>query len=122
MLTHQSGSCRDINLSEILAIVPGKIIGEEAGILCVSAESAELGAIAVEDNAVDATLLDADAVVGIGVCGVEVEDPEQAGALEDEDLVSLVLQRDVRLWSVQPAVFLLRPVHGPVEVVEKLVT
>ena len=85
------------------------------------AVAAKVLAVGAEDDSVGALLLDADAVVGEAVLGVEVEDPEKAGALEDDDFVALVLQADVGLRRVQPAVLLFGPLHLAVEFVEESV-
>lgn len=121
MATHNGGAGRDVNLHEILPVIPREIGGEEALVVLNPAEAAELRRVGVEDDAVSARLLDADAVVGEAAAGVEVEDPEQARALEGDDLVAVVLERDVRLRAVQPAVLLLRPLHLAVELVQELV-
>ena len=81
--------------------------------------SAKRLAIAAEHDPVRALLLNANAVVGEAVGRVEVEDPQQARALEDDDLVALVLQANVRLRRVQPSVLLLGPLHLAVELVEE---
>ena len=57
----------------------------------------ELGGVGVERESVRAGRVDADAVVGVALVGVEVEAPEEAGALENDHFVRLVLATDVRL-------------------------
>lgn len=52
---------------------------------------------------------------------MEIEDPKEPCALEDQDLVALVLQADVGLRGVEPAVLVLGKLHGAVELVEELV-
>lgn len=83
--------------------------------------AAEYLAIGANDNPVGSLLLNADAVVGEAVGRVKVEDPEQAGALKYNDLVALVLEADVGLWRVQPAILFLGPLHLAVKLVEELV-
>lgn len=109
-------------MGAVLAVVPREVRGKEAGLGIKTVEAAMILGIRVEHDTVGARLLDADAVVGVAVGVVEVEDEDQAGALKDDDLVTLVLERDVGLRSVQPAVLVLGQVHRPVEVVEVLVT
>lgn len=119
---YQGGSSRDINLEAIGPIIPRQIIGEEPGVFLIASEATEFRVIGVQHDTIRAGILDADAVIGEAVCGVEVEDPEEAGALEDEDLVALMFQADVSLRRMQPAVFLLRQLHGAVELVEEFVS
>ena len=109
-------------MGAVLAVVPREIRGEEASLGIETVEATVLLGIRVENDAVGARLLNTDAVVGEAVGVVEVEDEDQAGALKDNDLVALVLERDVGLRGVQPAVLVLAQVHRPVKVVEELVT
>jgi hypothetical protein len=81
----------------------------------------EVLAVRVEHNPVLASDVDTDSVVGIALRGVEIEDKHNACPFKDNDLVSLVLKRDVGLWSVQPTIFLLALVHLAIKVVEERV-
>lgn len=65
--------------------------------LVKSVVSTKLLVVARENDRVIAGFLDADAVVGEGVCGVEVEDEEETSALENNHFVNFVLERDVCL-------------------------
>lgn len=96
--------------------------GKEACALVEPVEPAEVLCIGVEYYPVGPRHLDADAVVGVALGGVEVEDENDTGPLEHDDLVALVLERDVGLWGVEPAVFGLSEVHGPVEIVQEMVS
>lgn len=109
-------------MGAVLAVVPREVGSEEASLGIETVEATVILGIRVENDAVGARLLDADAVIGVAVGVVEVEDEDQAGALKDDDLVTLVLERDVGLRGVQPAVLVLAQVHRPVKVVEELVT
>lgn len=113
---------RNVHMGAVLAVVPRKVGSEEASLGIETVEATVLLGIRIENDAVGALLLNTDAVVGVAVGVVEVEDKDQAGALKDDDLIALVLERDVGLWGVQPAVLVLGQVHRPVKVVEVLVT
>ena len=52
---------------------------------------------------------------------MEVEDEEQASPLKDDDLVTLVLQADVRLRGTEPLVLFVEVLHGGIELVQHLV-
>lgn len=119
--TYQRRPRRDIYLQEIAPPVPRQIGREEARFLHVPPEAAKQGIIRVEEDAVRARLLGPDAVIGEAFGRMEIEDPQQARTLEDEDLVELVLQAYVGLRRVQPAVLLLRGLHRAVELVQELV-
>lgn len=116
--THQSTTARNIHMGPILPAIPLHGRGKEARGRIVAPVPAEFLGVSIERDVVRALVLDADAVVGVAVGGVEVEDEDGAGALEDDDLVALVLEADVGLGGVQPAQRRLGPVHGPVEGVE----
>lgn len=117
--TYDGSSCGDVHLEEVLPVVPRKGRSEKARILGDVAVAAESLAVGAEHNAIRAFLLDADAVIGEAVGGVEVEYPEQASALKHNDLVAFVLETDVCLRGVQPPVLLLCPLHFAVEFVEE---
>lgn len=104
-------------MEEVLSVVPGEIGGEEAGALVNATQTAERRAVGVQDNAVSTSLLNTNTVVCEAVRRVEVEDPEKTGTLEDNDLVALILEGDVSLVRVQPAILLLGPLHLAVKVV-----
>lgn len=108
-------------MEEVLSVVPGEIGGEEAGALVNATQTAERWAVGVQDNAVSTSLLNTNTVVCEAVRRVEVEDPEKTGTLEDNDLVALILEGDVGLVRVQPAILLLGPLHLAVKVVQEVV-
>lgn len=115
---HNRRPAWNIHLQEVLAVVPRKWRREEARALIHITMAAKLLRICAEHNLVGALLLDSNAVVGEAVLRVEVEDPEEASALKDNDLVALVLEADVGLGRVEPAVLLFGPLHLAVELVE----
>ena len=108
-------------MEEVLSVVPGEIGGEEAGALVNATQTAERWAVGVQDNAVSTSLLNTNTVVCEAVRRVEVEDPAKTGTLEDNDLVALILEGDVCLVRVQPAILLLGPLHLAVKVVQEVV-
>lgn len=77
--------------------------------------------ITVEDNLVGARNIDTDPVISEALSMMEVEDEHRAGPLKDNNLVTLVLERDVCLRGMQPAILGFGQVHGTVKVVEVLV-
>jgi hypothetical protein len=119
MKTYNRSPRRNIHLQEILPLIPLKRRSEEARILRHIAMPAKRFTISTEHDPIRAFLLNANAVVGKAVGRVEVEDPQQARALEDDDLIALVLKADVGLRRVQPSVLLLGPLHLAVELVEE---
>jgi len=121
-LTYDGGSCWNVDLHKILAVVPWHISREESGILRDAVQTTKGWAISVDDNAVSTSLLNTNPVVGKAVARVEVKDPEQPGALKDDDLVLLVLEGDVGLWAVEPAIFLFCPLHLAVKLVQEAVS
>ena len=56
--------------------------------------------VSAEYDPVSALLLNTITVVSEAVGRVEVEDPQETSTLEDDDLVTLMLQADVRLWRM----------------------
>lgn len=56
--------------------------------------------VSAEYDPVSALLLNTNTVVSEAVGRVEVEDPQETSTLEDDDLVTLMLQADVRLWRM----------------------
>lgn len=117
--TYDRSPARDIYLQEVLPLVPRERCGEESRTLVHIAVATERLCVRVQHDLVRALLLDTNAVVGEAVLRVEVEDPQETGTLEHDDLVALVLQADVCLWCVQPAILLLGPLHLAVELVEE---
>lgn len=119
--THQGSAVRNIHMRPVLPPIPLHRSGEEARSRVIASMPSEFLRIAIEGDGVDARALDADAVVGVAVGGVEVEDEHSTSALEDDDLVALVLEADVGLGAAEPAEAPLGGVHGPVEGVEQAV-
>lgn len=120
--THDGGSRWDVDLHKVLTVVPWQISREESGILRNAIQSSKSWTVSIDDDAVSTGLLDTDPVVGKAVAWVKVEDPEKSGALKHNDLVLLVLEGDVGLWSVEPTILLFCPLHLAVEVVQEAVS
>ena len=110
-----------VNLDVIPSAIPFEICCEESDAFVNSAPSTELRSVGVENRLVGSRLVDADAVVSVAVAGMEIEDEKQAGSLENDNLVGLVLQADVCLRSCQPSILLFHVLHGTVKVIEPLV-
>lgn len=108
-------------MSAVPPVVPLQRLGEEPCVRVDSAKAAVLLGVRVEHNPICACDIDTDAVVLKALCWVEVESKHHASPLKDDDLVTLVLERDVRLGSMQPAILVLAQVHGAVKVVEELI-
>lgn len=108
-------------MSPVLAVVPFHGRGEEASAFINATMAANILVVGVQNNLVRSRNLNADSVVGIALGGVEIENEDNAGPLKDDDLVSLMLERDVCLWRRQPTVVLLRGVHETIKVVEELI-
>lgn len=66
-------------------------------------------------------LLNTNSVVRIRILRMEVEDPQQARPLKDQDLICFILQADICLCRMQPAVLLFRPLYLTVELVQELI-
>lgn len=119
--THQSSPRRNINLNKIITPIPRQISGKEASLLDIPTQSSKSGIIGIKNNAIRARDINTDAIIREALRRVEIEDPQQARAFKDEDLVILILQTDVRLRGMQPAVFGFGVLHRAVEVVEESV-
>lgn len=105
-------------MGPVLPAIPLHWRSIKLGIRVDAAEATDLLGVGVEHDLVGAGHVDADPVIGKALGGVEVEDEDAAAALEHDDLVALVLEADVGLGCVQPAVVGLRQVHLAVELVE----
>lgn len=109
-------------MSPVLAVVPLHGSGEESSSLIHPRVTSKVFGVSVEDNLVRAGHINADSVVGEALSGVEVEYEDYTSPLKNNDLVVLVLERDVRLRRGQPAVLALGGVHCAIKVVQKLVS
>jgi hypothetical protein len=78
---------RHIHTYEVLGAAPRKRRGEEPCLILDIAVAAKRGTIHVDDHSVRARVLYADPVVREAVAGVEVEGPQEARALEHNDLL-----------------------------------
>ena len=68
-------------------------------VLIETTESAELCGVRVEDDLIRSRLLNADAIVGEALLGVEVEEEEKTASLEHSNLVTVMLPTDVPLHT-----------------------
>lgn len=108
-------------MSPVLPVVPFHGSSEESSVLVNSRMTSKFLRVAIQYDPVCASFFDSNSVITEAVGWVEVEDEHQAGTLKHNHLVSLVLERDVRLWCMKPAVLCLGQVHVLVKVVEELV-
>lgn len=120
--TYQSSPARNINLDEITPPIPCKVGREESRLLLVSPKPPKLSVVSIKHDPVRTGFLDTDSVISEGPGRMEIEDPEKTRALEDEDLVRFILQADVCLRGVQPAILLFGQLHGAVKFVEVFVS
>ena len=89
-----------INLKEVLPFIPGKRCREESRTFVDVSVSSKLLAISADHDSICTFLFDSDTIVGEAALWVPVEDPQETGALEHNDFVTLVLEADVGLWGV----------------------
>lgn len=95
---------------------------QEFGVLVDGVEPSNLLSVRVEHDLVSASHIDSDAVIGIAIAGVEIENEDQASSLVDNHFVPFVLEGDIRLGRVQPTILVFALVHQSVEMVEILVS
>jgi hypothetical protein len=53
---------------------------------------------------------------------MEIEDEEQPSPFEDDDLIALVFEGDVRLGRIKPAILYFEMLYGSVKVVQVFVS
>src|ERR1700753_171876 len=109
--THDCSAAWYVDMRPVLPRVPLHGRREEARLVIDAVEPALLLGVRLEDDAIRARNLDSYPVVGEACRRVEVEDEDQPGALKDNHLVPFVLERDVRLFGMQPAELGLACVH-----------
>jgi len=117
----QGDSARDVNLQVVLAVVPFHGLREEVAVLINAAVPAELLRVRVQDDLVFSGDINTDSVVCVGIGCVEVEDEQQSGTLEDDHLVILAFEADIRLRACEPLVLRLEVLHGTIKVVKFVV-
>ena len=120
-MTHNGRSCRQIDLDEVLASIPLERGGKEPRAFHIPPKTTICYVVSVQYDLIGASLLNAYTIVRVALRRVEIKDPQQARSLEHNDLILLVLQADVCLRRMQPAVFLFGPLHFAVEFIEKFV-
>jgi hypothetical protein len=117
--TYDSRTTRNVNLNEVLPVVPCKWCREEAGGLINVAMATKVLAVRAKDNPIGSLLLYTNTIVCKALRGMEVEHPKKPGSLKCYHLVHLVLEADVCLRGVQPAILLLSPLHLAVKLIEE---
>ena len=121
-MTHNGGSGRQIDLEEVLASIPLKRCRKEPRAFHVPPKATVCYVVSIQYDLVGASLLNAYAVVRVALRGVKIEDPQQACSLENNDFVLLVLQADMCLRRMQPAVLLFGPLHLAVKFIEEFIS
>jgi hypothetical protein len=91
-LSYQSSSAGNVDVSPVLSAIPFHGGGEESSVLIDTAVTADILAICVENHTVCSCDIDSNAVVTEAVGWVEIEDKHQSSSLEDNNLVTLMLQ------------------------------
>jgi hypothetical protein len=103
------------HLREVLAVVPlerGRLV-HDGGIDIL--ETTVFFVVRREHDLVRAGYFDAHTIVGEGLGRMEVEDEQETRTLEHDQLVDLVLERDVSLWRGEPSMLFLQLVHVRIE-------
>mmetsp|Transcript_155367 Transcript_155367/g.498494 ORF Transcript_155367/g.498494 Transcript_155367/m.498494 type:complete len:736 (-) Transcript_155367:1057-3264(-) len=115
-----SGAGRQIQLDRVRPLVRAPQDREGVGTVqpLVPSEATFVG---VQDEAHGLIHAHADLVAHKALRGVEVEDEQKLTALKGDDLVSLVLERDVLMLRTQEAVAVLAGVHELVEILKELI-
>lgn len=109
-------------MSKVSSSVPFEWSGKELGALVNSVQSSILLVVRAKNNLVLASNIDTNSVISKAVGGMEVEDKDQSSTLVDNDLVTLMLQADISLWGVEPAILRLEMLHSGIKLVEELVS
>ena len=91
LLTYQGRPRRDVNLHEILPVVPRKIRREISRIPSYMSQTSKGCIICVEDDSICSSYFDADTIVGERFTRMEIEYPQKSATFEDDHLVGLVL-------------------------------
>lgn len=95
---------------------------EEASTLIEPVVAARFLRVTVQDNLVFSGHFNADAVVAVALAGMEVENEDKPRSLKHNDFVAFMLQGNVSLGRVEPAITLFAVVHQLVKCVEELVS
>lgn len=75
-VTYYSSSCRYVNLSEVLSIIPSKCSGEEPRRRINAVEATNLLGISLQDNLVSARNFNTNTVISEALSWVEVKDKD----------------------------------------------
>ncbi len=107
---------RQINGGAIANGSIGKWYGSgEVGLLCIDASmAAESRRIAVEDKPVF-TGFEVNGIIREGLCRVEAEKEDEAGALESQQLIRLMLEDQLNLGRLEKFVFGCDTYHSLIE-------
>ena len=95
--TYQSRPRRNINLDKVGPSIPAHISSEEARLLDIAPKTPKGGIIGIKHNTISTSNINANAIIRKALRGMEIENPQQTRPLKDKNLISLVLQTDVRL-------------------------
>lgn len=116
---YHSGTTGDVYVSPVASTIPLHWCREESGIRINPVEASKISCVGIKDDAISSGRVNANAVVAEALCGMEVENENQSSSFKNNDFVSLMLERDVGLRSMQPTECALSVVHGLVEIVQK---
>ena len=101
----KNSSTRNIQLQEILAVIPLHRLRNASRLFMVNAlVSTKLLAVRIKYNTVSAWNLNTNTIVGVGVSWVEVKHKQQPSTLKDNHSITLMLQRNVCLWGREPLI------------------
>lgn len=115
---NQGSPGREVGLDVIASSVPSQRVCEVVDRVIHASMTPVLFGVGVKHNFVLARSLHTNSVIRITVGPVEIKDEEQACPFKDNNLVRLVLERDVRLRCREPLVLAFRVVHASIEVVQ----
>jgi hypothetical protein len=118
---HKGRATRNVHLHKMLPITPWPIRRKELALLTHTIMSSKARLIRIQSNPVLPRRGDSNAVVGKRFCRVEVENEDRTGTIKDEDLITLMLERDEGLRGREPSDLGLGMVHGRIELVQELV-
>ena len=121
-VSYNSCPCGYIDLQKVFPSIPSKRCREESRTLVHISVPTKHLAVRANYYPVGALLLDTHTIVCETGRGVEIEDPEQTSPLKYDDLVAFVLQANVGLRRMEPAILLFGPLHFAVKFIKESVT
>lgn len=122
METYQSSSARNIDMCPVFPSIPLHSCREETCFFINPVMATNSFRVAVQYDFVGSRHVDSDTVVAEASVCVEVEDKNESCPLKYNYLVSFVLQGDISLGRVQPAILCLAVIHQLVEGVQEFVS